>query len=1138
MNDPISVQTQDISESMNFFEEEYENEEYENEEYDNDVTFEYDYEALERIYAGFEPSEEEEEDDDAKFSSYLDTPSTMISNEEADFLLSQEQNKEYSTCVLIDLIDGKIQTCGSDKQMKPLTQLIGMWRLDKDAVKKAQKENERLGICMKHFNFDQRQHGNKVKSTKPITNDDYLKARCLFCNKIIFFFCRGGYCNLHSWSIQDKNIQVPCNGQVTCHALDDYGKICKTSFEVVRARHVCCECYQEHGGHLHVKMGTGKSKFDCTDLHKDHSSYLELLANWLLNVAKCENKMFKEKVTKTLLDPILQIIGETNDEQEPFLQTKISSSNMETESSTESDLIYTRFPSLFVLHVFFKMNDLTAELNNEHSRRFGQNMANTLWKSRNILLEQQKKIKMPDSLQDYYEAFPRFLTCFFDGLLTEIYRKKLKVSNIKLQKKNKKQKELDTLTIRKITTFFVSIIVHITFPYMGVWFPNVLASLSRRPKLLGSFQNLLSTLNIIAHTSYSERRLEKKRMCGVKPELRLQKNPNIWNLAIIDNIDFKEKSFSYGNIFDVTRKTSHKTLRMTFQIPLSFNIEEGIDDMRQNISEKDLFGMNNTANAIIDLFDKLLDETLQIKIENETINYQKDFDALTIHQKMLENIPHGCKGPAANIIILEPGGVPSTDDGIFDSVNMYYKDYGIKEDDYLDIVADESIFSRLIKYRRQHPNLRPLLGQWHTSKDMCSVLITIFSSYGIFDLATILGVKYLDKLESVVDYRSTVRVLELIWSAVGISIRVWLKSKNMNKNQILDGDFNKNMILKIWFLYYEWTGIFIAHRLGIRTGNFNLQKHCLEAFSPLFPVAGKINYMKSVAHYLTILAQYPKLEERLHASASLKISEDRAGHLFSFDEGLEEEGVKFIKNHIVGNVVDEENLKIQIKAAQSEHERIGVLFAEYLNDTTLSHGNRAVKTHKEAMWNLVSHLLEAFNIADEHALEYSLWNVTKPSELNASGVQRLYNCYVNGCERMYSICRQEVLGTEEINTTGRRLLNISRTKIKTLKENKKGTKSKLTSVITPSEQPRLITTALSIDVPEQLHQRPVRRETTSKAKGILNPLICKRKEITDEEILNILPNLNEDAASNNIWDVERVRRYLSRHAPNKKQENA
>jgi len=47
-------------------------------------------------------------------------------NDEADFLPSQEQNKEYSTCVLIDFIDGKIQTCGSDKQMRPLTQLTGM----------------------------------------------------------------------------------------------------------------------------------------------------------------------------------------------------------------------------------------------------------------------------------------------------------------------------------------------------------------------------------------------------------------------------------------------------------------------------------------------------------------------------------------------------------------------------------------------------------------------------------------------------------------------------------------------------------------------------------------------------------------------------------------------------------------------------------------------------------------------------------------------------------------------------------------------------------------------------------------------------------------------------------------------------
>lgn len=194
------------------------------------------------------------------------------------------------------------------------------------------------------------------------------------------------------------------------------------------------------------------------------------------------------------------------------------------------------------------------------------------------------------------------------------------------------------------------------------------------------------------------------------------------------------------------------------------------------------------------------------------------------------------------------------------------------------------------------------------------------------------------------------------------------------------------------------------------------------------------------------------------------------------------------------------------------------------------------------MWNVVSHLLEAFNIADENIFECSLWNQTKPSELNATGVQRLCNCYINGCERMYSIYRQEVLGTETINTKGRKALDISKTTIKTLNEKKKGKKSKSTHLIIPSEESQLTQTTAATESPivesEQLYERKTRRETTLKAKNTLNPLICRRKEIIDEEILNILPILNEDATSNNMWDVERVKKYLLRHDSNKKQENA
>ena len=35
---------------------------------------------------------------------------------------------------------------------------------------------------------------------------------------------------------------------------------------------------------------------------------------------------------------------------------------------------------------------------------------------------------------------------------------------------------------------------------------------------------------------------------------------------------------------------------------------------------------------------------------------------------------------------------------------------------------------------------------------MCSILITIFSGFGIFNLAAALGAKFLDKLEAIVDY--------------------------------------------------------------------------------------------------------------------------------------------------------------------------------------------------------------------------------------------------------------------------------------------------------------------------------------------------------------------------------------------------
>ena len=141
---------------------------------------------------------------------------------------------------------------------------------------------------------------------------------------------------------------------------------------------------------------------------------------------------------------------------------------------------------------------------------------------------------------------------------------------------------------------------------------------------------------------------------------------------------------------------------------------------------------------------------------------------------------------------------------------------------------------------------------------MCRVLIILFLSYEIFDLAKVSGVKFLDKLDKIVNYCSTVRVLidiELIWCAVTISIRIYMKKINLNKYNIMDSNSGANNILWIWYLYYKWTSIFKTHHIGIHVGNYKLQKNALACFTSLFTSAGKLNYLLLLIQYLGMLAQ-------------------------------------------------------------------------------------------------------------------------------------------------------------------------------------------------------------------------------------------------------------------------------------------
>lgn len=119
---------------------------------------------------------------------------------------------------------------------------------------------------------------------------------------------------------------------------------------------------------------------------------------------------------------------------------------------------------------------------------------------------------------------------------------------------------------------------------------------------------MLHAVYITAHKEAQERRLELKRMQQADPRTRLITNEKVWNLGVIDNIDFKQDTFKYGNIYDYSRNTVHATLRMVFQFTLPVPIIN-ITNTRALIlpnGKRQLFGYNSFSLEIIDIFEFVL----------------------------------------------------------------------------------------------------------------------------------------------------------------------------------------------------------------------------------------------------------------------------------------------------------------------------------------------------------------------------------------------------------------------------------------------------------------------------------------------------------------------------------------------------
>ncbi|RGB23963.1 hypothetical protein C1646_773755 [Rhizophagus diaphanus] len=167
----------------------------------------------------------------------------------------------------------------------------------------------------------------------------------------------------------------------------------------------------------------------------------------------------------------------------------------------------------------------------------------------------------------------------------------------------------------------------------------------------------------------------------------------------------------------------------------------------------------------------------------------------------------------------------------------------------------------------------------------------------------------------------------------------------------------------------------------MHVGNFGLQQDSLSAVRSLYA------------------------KEKLNHCSAFKISHDIDGSLhhvcFRFNKALKTFGIRFIKENISENIIDEKNLKNQIKAFQSESKRIDLLMSEYLNDNSISHSERTIKLHQEFLWKLVNNLVAIFEM--DNPLSYQLFQKYKPTEIYQKGLDRLIACYPNGLERIKGI---------------------------------------------------------------------------------------------------------------------------------------
>ncbi|CAB4386519.1 unnamed protein product [Rhizophagus irregularis] len=256
-------------------------------------------------------------------------------------------------------------------------------------------------------------------------------------------------------------------------------------WDVKRPHCICCLYYENLGGHIYYRSGIrGKKASTCIseNLHaNDITKGLEFIGNLLINIAHTGNNEIKKNILIKIFKTLLFFLPLKSDSTTSF---STSTANISTDYKEQEKIVLNEPPSLFMIKTFFikiykEKECKNVEINdfNEFGHTFGQK----LWNSRLDVNLKKSAIESPQTIQEYYNAFPEFLKNFFSGMIDELYEKKMSICNFQRKKHNKPPKVKISEQTIKIVTFITSMLLSLAFPHLKVWLPQVLASLSRMP---------------------------------------------------------------------------------------------------------------------------------------------------------------------------------------------------------------------------------------------------------------------------------------------------------------------------------------------------------------------------------------------------------------------------------------------------------------------------------------------------------------------------------------------------------------------------------------------------------------------------------------------------------------------------------